>query len=198
MLINRLITETGNEVLLIDQVFGADQLDQLHAMCAKFAPGCNHWPQPDWCKPSGNLAGFDRPRYLFDKQGHEWAKLEQYFSSGEFTQPIEQHLGIDLKYSTSTMWADLTGFGALGPHKEQGGAYMMQVYLTDTPHDWTGTTIYNETGEVLVQLPYRDNFAWFFHGQHVMHGRQHDVPEGLTRFTLQIWFDSLYKIKVLS
>ena len=190
MLINRLITETGNEVLLIDQVFGADQLDQLHAMCAEFAPGCNHWPQPDWCKPSGNLAGFDRPRYLFDKQGHEWAKLEQYFSSGEFTQPIEQHLGIDLKYSTSTLWADLTGFGALGPHKEQGGAYMMQVYLTDIPHDWTGTTIYNEAGEVLVQLPYRDNFAWFFHGQHVMHGRQHDVPEGLTRFTLQIWFDS--------
>ena len=52
----------------------------------------------------------------------------------------------------------------------------------------SGTTIYNEAGQVLVQMPYRDNLAWFFHGMHVMHGRHHDVPEGITRFTLQIWY----------
>ena len=36
MLINTLTTETGNQVLLIDQVFGADQLDQLHAEFNKY------------------------------------------------------------------------------------------------------------------------------------------------------------------
>lgn len=181
MIINSLITETGNQVLLLDQVFGPDRLQQLHAMCNQFSPGCKNWPQPDWCVP-------DKPRYLFDEQGDEWAELRQFFDSAEFKNPIEQHLGVELQYSLSSLWADHTGFGSLGPHKEQGGSYMMQVYLTDTPHDYSGTTIYNELGQVLVQLPYRDNFAWFFHGMKVMHGRHHDVPQGITRFTLQIWY----------
>jgi hypothetical protein len=131
MLVNTLTTETGNQVLLVDQVFGTDRLNQLHAMCAEFTPGCEHWPQPDWCAPPHN-----RPRYLFDEKGDEWAELVQFFDSDNFKQPIEQHLGISLEYSMATLWADLTGFGPLGPHKEQGGSYMMQVYLTDTPHDY--------------------------------------------------------------
>ena len=189
MLINTLTTETGNQVLLIDQVFGADQLDQLHAMCAEFTPGCDHWPQPDWCKQPANI--YNIPRYLHNQSGSTWADLVQFFNSSEFKQPIEQFLvRRKLEFNTATLWADMTGFGALGPHKEQGGSYMMQVYLTDTVHSYAGTTIYNENQDILVQLPYRDNFAWFFHGQQVMHGRHHDVPPGLTRFTLQIWFDS--------
>jgi hypothetical protein len=186
MLINTLTTETGNQVLLIDQVFDAEHLNRLHAMCAEFTPGCEHWPQPDWCAPPQN-----RPRYLFDNKGDEWAELVQFFGNDKFKQPIEQHLNIKLEHSVSTMWADFTGFGALGPHKEAGGSYMMQVYLTNTPHDYSGTTIYNENGEVLVQLPYRDNYAWFFHGMRVMHGRHHDVPKDITRFTLQIWFNEM-------
>jgi hypothetical protein len=188
MLINRLQTETGAEVLLIDQVFEADRLAQLHAVCSEFTPGCATWPQPDWCHPPSNI--HDIPRYLHDQSGTTWADLVQFFDTAEFKQPFEQCVGHELKYSVASLWADLTGFGALGPHKEQGGAYMMQVYLTHTAHSYAGTTIYNENQDILVQLPYRDNFAWFFHGQRVMHGRHHDVPEGLTRFTLQIWFDS--------
>ena len=79
MLINTLTTETGNQVLLIDQVFGTKRLNQLHAMCAEFTPGCKHWPQPDWCGPPHN-----RPRFLFDEKGDEWAELVQFFDSDEF------------------------------------------------------------------------------------------------------------------
>lgn len=180
MIINTLITETGERALLIDQVFVPERLNQLHALCKQFSPGCEHWPTP---------LGFEgRPRYMFDQQGNEWADLVQYFNSSEFKSPIEQSLGIELEYSTSSIWADLAGFGPLGPHKEGGGGHMMQVYLTDNPHDYSGTTIYNEAEQVLVQMPYRDNFAWFFHGMKVMHGRRHDVPAGINRFTLQIWY----------
>lgn len=189
MLINRLQTETGAEVLLIDQVFEADRLAQLHTVCSEFVPGCATWPQPDWC-----AAPYNRPRYLFDQSGDQWAELLEFFNSQQFKQPLEQCVGHELEYSVASLWADLTGFGALGPHKEQGGAYMMQVYLTDRDHDYAGTTIYNEQQKILVQLPYRDNFAWFFHGQQVMHGRHHDVPKGLTRFTLQIWYDSKIRL----
>ena len=196
MLINTLTTETGNQVVLVDQVLSEDRLNQLHAMCAEFSSGCKHWPQPDWCNPLGNVGGIDIPRYMFDNKGNEWAELVQYFSGDEFRQPFEQHLNIKLEHSASSMWADMTGFGALGPHKEAGGGYMMQVYLTDTPHDYSGTTIYNEAGQVLVQRPDRDNFCWFFHGGNVMHGRHHDVHEGITRFTLQIWYTLQNKNKL--
>jgi len=182
MLVNCLTTETGNQILLLDQVFGPERLNQLHAMCNQFEPGCKNWPQPDWCVEC------DLPRYMFDNQGHEWEELKEFFNSAEFKHPIEQYLGVKLQRSVASFWADLTGFGTLGPHKEAGGSYMMQVYLTNTSHDYSGTTIYNESKQILVQLPYRDNFAWLFHGMKVMHGRHHDVPEGLTRFTLQVWF----------
>ena len=99
MLINTLTTETGSQVLLIDQVFGTERLAQLHAMCAEFTPGCEHWPQPDWCKESLNL-----PRYLFDEKGNEWAELVKFFNSSEFKQPLEQHLDIRLEHSTTSIF----------------------------------------------------------------------------------------------
>ena len=179
MLINTLTTETGEKVLLIDQVFDKAWLARLHALC-KLPLASSPWIFAEH---------FDgRPRYLHNETGQEWEELHHFIDLPEFIQPIEKHLGVDLRYNGASMWADLTGFGALTPHKELGGQYMMQVYITDTPHDYAGTTIYNEQKEILVQLPYRDNFAWFFDGMKIMHGRHHDVPSGISRFTLQIWF----------
>jgi hypothetical protein len=180
MLINKLTVETGEQVFLLDQVFDQQWLEKLHTLKNSAILGQAPWPL------AAHFGG--RPRYLHNESGEQWQSLTQYFASDEFSAPLELLIGQKLKYSTASIWADQRGFGALNPHKEYGGAYMMQVYLTDTPHDWTGTTIYNEKQQVLAQLPYRDNFGWFFHGMRVMHGRHHDVPEGITRFTLQIWF----------
>lgn len=179
MLVNTLTTETGEKAFVIDQVFDDARLNQLHGLCKAASLGQDPWPLAE------QFGG--RPRYLYNETDAEWATLRQYFASSEFLAPFEQLVQHSLEYSTASIWADQTGFGSLGPHKEQGGGYMLQVYLTDTPHDWSGTTIYNEAGQVLVQLPYRDNFGWFFHGMQVMHGRHHDVPQDLKRFTLQIW-----------
>lgn len=180
MLVNKLELETGEKAFLLDQVFEPLWLNKLHNLCKSAQLGTSPWLLAE------HFGG--RPRYLHNESGTEWTELVAYFSSKDFLAPLEAVLGHELRYSTSSIWADQRGFGALNPHKEHGGAYMMQVYLTDTPHDWTGTTIYNEQRQVLAQLPYRDNFGWFFHGMKVMHGRHHDVPEGMTRFTLQIWF----------
>lgn len=180
MLVNKLTVETGKTAYILDQVFDQHWLDKLHNLCFSAIPGQDPWPI---------AAAFDgRPRYLHNETGVEWKDLVDYFSN-DFKAQLESATGVELEYSSSSIWADQRGFGALNPHKEQGGAYMIQVYLTETPHDWTGTTFYNEAGQVLAQLPYRDNFGWFFHGMQVMHGRHHDVPEGLTRFTLQIWYN---------
>lgn len=181
MLVNTLTVETGEKVFLLDQVFDQHWLDRLHALCDSAVLGTDPWPL------AAHFGG--RPRYLHNETGEEWAEIQRYFASTEFLSPLETLVGHSLKYSVASIWADQRGFGALNPHKEYGGAYMMQVYITDTPHDWTGTTIYNEQQQVLAQLPYRDNFGWFFHGMKIMHGRHHDVPEGMTRFTLQVWFN---------
>ena len=181
MLVNTLTVETGEKVFLLDQVFDQHWLGRLHALCDCAVLGTDPWPL------ATHFSG--RPRYLYNETGDDWGELVSYFSGPEFLCAFEQLVGHPLKYSVASIWADQRGFGALNPHKEYGGKYIMQVYITDTPHDWTGTTIYNEQQQVLAQLPYRDNFGWFFHGMRVMHGRQHDVPEDMTRFTLQIWFN---------
>lgn len=183
MLVNAITVETGKRLWLLDQVLPEPWLAHVHNMCSQFEPGCAAWPQPDWCRDSGN-----RPRYIFNNQGDDWHRLQSFLRSQEFLQPLESLVEHELEVTTATMWADYRGFGALKPHKEQGGAYMMQIYIAKQEHDWSGTTIYNEQGQVLIQLPYRNNFAWFFHGQEIMHGRHHDVPENICRFTLQVWF----------
>lgn len=180
MLVNKLELETGEKVFLLDGVLDSTWLGRVHTLCNKAQLGNPPWPLAE------HFGG--RPRYLHDESGSEWAELLAYFSSKEFISPFEQLVAHPLTFSVASIWADQRGFGSLGPHKEQGGAYMMQIYITDKAHDWSGTTIYNEQGQVLVQMPYRDNFGWFFHGMKIMHGRHHDVPEDLTRFTLQIWF----------
>jgi len=186
MLVNSVTVETGKKLWLLDNVLPEPWLDHVHGMCDQFVPGCESWPQPDWCRDYG-----DRPRYIFHNQGPDWQKLKEYLDTREFLQNLETLTGCSLEVSAATMWADYQGFGSLGPHKEQGGNYMMQIYIAKQEHDWSGTTIYNERKQVLIQLPYRNNFAWFFHGQEIMHGRHHDVPENICRFTLQVWFSPL-------
>ena len=181
MLVNTLTTETGEKVFLLDQVFDKAWLDRLHELCDSAELGGNEWAMPEWTE--------GRPRYMFNCKGSEWEEIRSYITSDEFLSKFESLLGHPLRCTAHSIWADLKGFGPLGPHKEGGGNYMMQVYLTRTDHPYTGTTIYTEDRQVLAQLPYRDNFAWLFHGMRVMHGRMHDVPEGITRFTFQIWFD---------
>lgn len=181
MLVNRLITETGEDVFLLDQVFEPEWLERLHNLCDSAELGGTEWPMPDW------TAG--RPRYMFECRGPVWDEIEAYINSEEFLGQIAKLLGYPVRCTHRSFWADLKGFGPLGPHKEGGGNHMMQVYITRTEHSYSGTTIFNEAGQILAQLPYRDNFAWLFHGVRVMHGRHHDVPEGITRFTFQIWFD---------
>ncbi len=181
MLVNTLTTETGHRVFLLDQVFEPQWIDRLHQLCDSAELGSDQWAMPDWTQ--------GRPRYMFDCKGTAWQEIETYINSDEFLLPLANIIGHSLRCTAASIWADLAGFGPLGPHKEGGGNYMMQVYITKTDHPYTGTTIYNEAGQVLAQLPYRDNFAWLFHGMQVMHGRYHDVPEGLRRFTFQIWFD---------
>jgi len=159
-------------------------LEHTRNICNEFQANQGRWPIASWSN--------GRPRYLFNETGEDWSQLLEHVKDPLSWMQIEQTLDIKMQFSSASLWCDKTGFGSLMPHRETGGDSMAQIYITNQPHDWSGTTVYNEEQQILFQMPYRDNYSWFFDdGKTVMHGRHHDVPPGIDRFTLQIWWNRL-------
>ena len=149
--------------------------------CDTFVAGDTDWVQP-----------WESPRAVYQGSHSSFQKLKDYFNSPEVIQQFRQHLP-DRKPAPSEfkIWVDRTGFGPLVPHKEVNDAFIAQVFVTREEHSYTGTTIYNDNKEILFQLPYRNNCGWFFdNGITVMHGRAHDVPAGINRYAIMIWYGS--------
>ena len=181
MRLNLVNLADGGRVLLIDDFFEPKWINLLQKICGEFQHNKTRWPVSTITQSIH--------RRMFNESGKDWEKFVDYIKRSDITDTISQALNISMSFSMINLWCDQTGFGALLPHREQGGKYMAQIYITDQSHDWGGTTVYNEQKEILFQMPYRNNYAWFFDdGTTVMHGRHHDVPAGLDRFTLQIWW----------
>jgi hypothetical protein len=187
MKISTVDLEYGSRVLILDQVFPEHMLTKMHNLCSTYYSGSNDWKPP---------AHFDAKsldqkvaRYVYyGTDPFYTTELPEFLKSSTATE-ISQKLNTEISYSMISLWVDLPGLGSMLPHVETGGSYLSQVYITNTDHPYTGTTIYRPDNEILFQLPYRDNFGWFFDkGTTVQHGRHHDVPQGISRFSLMIWF----------
>ena len=180
MFINTVNLVNGSKVLLLDQVFDIDLLSQLHALCDSF-----HLDNPDWQAPVWTTY-----RYVYQGSAPVYQALRQYLGSDAVITKITQAINKPrVIFSNITLWIDLPGTGPLAPHVEGDDSYLAQIYITKTPHSYTGTTIYQDNQQVLFQLPYRDNFGWFFdRATQVMHGREHDVPDGISRFSIMAWY----------
>ena len=180
MFINTVSLINGAKVLLLDQVFEADMLSKLHRLCDEFSTDNPDWQTPDWTTY----------RYVYQGHAAVYQELQQYLGSESVTAQITQ--AIDKSHvvlSTITLWIDFPGVGPLSPHVEGDDSYLAQIYITKTPHSYSGTTVYQQDKKVLFQLPYRDNFGWFFdRATQVMHGREHDVPNGISRFSIMAWY----------
>lgn len=187
MLVNRVHLPTGANVLILEQVFPAALLADLHQLCERWS----HIDRENWITPQG-FEG--RPRWLYCGNSPEYLAAEKFLSAPEFASRLQGEVHRDdLEYSHMQLWVEQHGIGSLGAHKEQAGAFLAQIYLTETEHSYAGTTIHNDAQQILFQLPYRDNFGWFFDtGRTVMHGREHDVPEGIDRFAIMVWFGERY------
>jgi hypothetical protein len=183
MLVNRVHLPTGANVLILEQVFPPAILADLHQLCERWL----HVDREQWITPEGFE---NRPRWIYRGNRPEYTATEKFLSSPEFAARLQGEVQRDdLEYSHMQLWVEQHGMGPLSAHKEQAGAFLAQIYLTKTEHSYTGTTIHNDKQQILFQLPYRDNFGWFFDtGQTVMHGREHDVPEGIDRFAIMVWF----------
>ena len=179
MLINVVELHDSAKILILDKIFDSDLLTELHELCNTFSVDHPDWKDPGWTKL--------RYEYIGGSDAH--TNLCNYLRSSEFIDPVSAALGKTMEFGNLILWIDLPGYGPLSPHVDRDNPGLMQAYITTTPHSYTGTTMYSDDNNILFQLPYRDNFGWFFYpADKVLHGREHSVPEGVKRFSILINF----------
>lgn len=163
--------------LLIDNFLPDSHLSDLHAICDKFDKNSSEWQHPDWTQY----------RYHYCGNTDSWQRLVEYLSTPQ--DELTKALGYTVVCAEAVIWAEFQGLGPLAPHVENvdPGKHLSQLYISKISIPNIGTTIYTDEKEILFLLPFRDNFSWFFdESGKVMHGRVHDVPENLTRFTMMM------------
>jgi len=173
MLISTVNLSNGSRVFLIDQWLTADALKELRSICHTYSQNNDNWKSADWS----------------DLRWYYHGSLENIIKEISTAKSINDAVGKSLIFANASLWIDLPGPGGMTPHVEGDGSYLAQIYISDKEWPDCGTTIYNDQKQILFQLPFRDNFGWLFeYGTTVMHGREHDVPDGLNRFSLMIWY----------
>jgi hypothetical protein len=185
MQITQVTLPTSGQVLILEEFFAADILAELHTIVATF-------PDPTtWVPAPGFDEAFPRRHY----EGGRDKIVVEWLNQPEQREPLEQATGHRLLCLGCNIWCDQTGVGPLLAHKERGGDSLAQLYITKQQDPFTGTTIYNDSGDLLFQLPFRDNFGWLFNtGADVMHGRVQDVPLGILRYSILVRFEHLAQV----
>jgi hypothetical protein len=183
MLVTTVKLVNNSKVLLLEDFFPSPLIDKLLDLCD------THPDPTTWTTPFG----FDDTaiRRSYTGRSPIIIETEQWLGSSDCLSILEKHIGKSLSYSDMHLWCDSTGVESMKPHKEQGGEFLAQFFIARTEHSYTGTTIYNDDGRILFQMPYRNNYGWFFdQGTTVMHGREHPVPNDIKRFSLLVWYGS--------
>ena len=171
---------TQERVFLLDKFFPGEVLCNLHTICKGFTKESPHWTQPK---------GFNHSRWEYLGTEPEWIPVKEYLGSAELIDSLSQLVGKPVHLSNTGLWVIFNGVPKLRPHVEGAGEYVSQVFVTPATHDLHGTTFYTAEKNILFQLPYRDNSGWLFHGQRVLHGRAVDVPEGVARYSIMMWYN---------
>lgn len=172
---------SGARVFLIDKFFETELLNKVHQLFDNFNTQQDQWANPLWTSN----------RFVYQGNDEKFLELKNYIQSKTFISQLELLLGNDTKICNIglDLWIDLPGLGPLSPHFEnEGSIYISQIYISDRDYPSNGTTIYTDDKQLLFQLPFRDNFGWFFDkGYTVMHGRINDV-EPNNRCSVMLWY----------
>lgn len=178
----------GSRVFILEHVLEPDVLAYAHTLAATFSQ-----TNPVWHRATSAV---EQQRWEYDVADATFDPVRSALNDPE--RLAQLHLMLDpdstrrLFCSNISFFVDLPGSPPLFPHCEQSASWLSQIYIAAFPHKYNGTTVYNDRRQILFQLPYRDNAGWLFDtGATVMHGRAHPVPEGLSRFSIMIWYAQL-------
>ena len=190
MIINTFKYANALRVLLVEDFFPADLLEQLTAMCKTSETHPEDWHYAEWTTL----------RKIHNGNTDTCKLIEEKFNEYRFINPVQtifQRPGnniYNLKFVEFQLWADYPGFGPLEPHKEDSGDVQGQIFLTDTTHKINGTSMFNSDGEPMFTLPFRNNYGWIMeHCQETIHSRDFDVIPDTVRYSLIFWYD--YKVR---
>jgi hypothetical protein len=197
MNISRLNITPNSNVLIIEDFFDQELLARVQQYFDNWQTDVDEWVAPTELHRG--------TRWQCMGTNPVYQLMRDYFASEQVVQQLNRYLpGKKMYLSNFNIWLDRKGMGPLQPHVEQADGWLAQIFVTRVEHPYTGTTIYSADNKILIQLPYRNNFGWFFDkGCTVNHGREHDVPESIDRFIVMAWYgdsqvETLYGVKVCS
>ena len=176
MKINVLELANGYKTFLLEDIFPDVLLDRILKICDEV-------DNRDWQFEEWSLF-----RKIYKGKNETYTDVKNYLSSNFFTEPIEDIIKKKMFLSDFALWADYPGFGPLLPHVEQTGQGQGQIFITRKEYPTNGTSIMNDEKQLLLTLPYRNNFGWYMDDcKKIMHSRDYDVPNDIIRFSLIYW-----------
>lgn len=169
---------TGYNLLILEEIFPADLLDNLQTLCQTSENKINDW----------QFAEYSNKRKIYKGSSDTYKSVIKFLGSQEFKNSIEKIISKTMEFTDIALWADYPGFGTLLPHAEKNGQGQGQIFITNKEHPVNGTTIMNNRKEILFTTPYRNNFGWYMDEcTKIMHSRQFDTPPGYVRYSLIFW-----------
>lgn len=174
-----------SKIYLLDDFFTTELSEQIHTVFDNVNP--NEWPDTDVFK---HRTG----RLLYQGTSPVINHVMAYAASPDILEQISGMLGNAVSLGGISLWADFEGY-TIAPHVDPDFFdYAVQIYMTRTPPMWNspilGTTIYQAPSKILFQLPYRNNFGYFFQKPgKVLHGLATPVPPGMQRNSVYLRYN---------
>jgi hypothetical protein len=183
---NTVINYLGqSNIYLLDNFFTAELAEQVLSIF-------DNIDDTDW--PDTEVFSHRAGRRLYRGKSKIVDQIVSYAASSEILKEINGMLGRPVIPAGISLWADFEGY-TISPHQDPDFFdYAVQIYMSRESAKWNGpilgTTIYQTPDKILLQLPYRNNFGYFFEkpGQ-VLHGLATPVPPGMQRNSVYLRYN---------
>lgn len=138
-----------------------------------------------WEVISGQTHAVDRYHYIGSSLTVN--EMSEYAASSAVVDYFSSLLNKNIEFIGVALWLDQAGY-SIPPHYDLDPyQYAAQIYITDTPNAFSGTTIYNTHHQILAQLPLRNNFGYLIdRTTTVLHGIATPIPTACSRYSAYI------------
>ena len=174
-----------SSIYLIDNFFPQDLVENIFSIF-------DNVNDTDW--PDTDVFSHRSGRRLYQGNGPVVNSIMYYAGSNDTIKFINSMVGNSVAFSGVSLWADFPGY-TITPHYDPDFFdYAVQIYITRDANAWNGpvlgTTIYETANKILCQLPYRNNFGYFFQQPNrVLHGLGTPVPDGMQRNSVYLRYN---------
>lgn len=174
-----------SKICLIDDFFTPELSEQILTIF-------DNINDTDW--PDTEVFKHRTGRLLYQGKSRTADQIMSYAASPEILEQIKGMLGNSVQLGGISLWADFEGY-TITPHVDPDFFdYAVQIYMSRDPVKWNspilGTTIYQTPSKILFQLPYRNNFGYFFEKPgEVLHGLATPVPPGMQRNSVYLRYN---------